>query len=298
MMQEIHSSSPIAVVGAAGQLGSELCRQLGDAAIPLDLPDFDITKRQQVLSVLTQRQPAAVINAAGFTHVDRAEHEALLCAALNDIAVTHLTAACELMDCPLVQMSTDYVFGKDFHRSIPYAETDLPGPLNVYGESKLAGERSAAIFPWCFIVRTCGLYGEPGIMTRNANFVDKILELANTRSQIRVVKDQCCCPTYVPHLARSVLYLIRTMEFGTYHIVNPGGLTWYEFATEIVRQAGLSCSIIPTSSSEFGAAAVRPSYSVLDTAKYQALGGPPLPPWPEALQTFLRARCVPVGNEH
>ncbi len=165
----------IAVTGCGGQLGSVLCRLLGEAALPLDVPEFDLTDRGRVRSVLLAQSPSAVINTAAYTQVDRAEQDVERCLRINSEGVGHLAGVCRELDCPLVQISTDYVFGLDTTRSSPYREDDEPGPQGVYAQSKLGGERQAAAWQRHLIVRTCGLYGRPGPKTPGGNFVNTML---------------------------------------------------------------------------------------------------------------------------
>ena len=280
----------IVVTGSGGQLGSELCRQLGSGAVGLDLPDFDLTDRDWVVRTLTEIAPQAVINAAGFTQVDKAEEQVELCRAVNVQGVAHLAEACRRLDCPLVEISTDYVFGGDAGRRVPYRETDEPRPLGVYGRSKLEGERRAAMWHKRYIVRTCGLYGRPGPRW-GGNFVETMLRRGAEGKRLGVVRDQHCTPSYVPHVARAVRFLVGTDAYGTYHVVNRGETTWHDFAAELFRQAGLDVRLEPITTSEYGAAAPRPGYSVLDTGKYHALhGAPPMPRWEEALAEYLAVR--------
>ena len=279
----------IAITGAGGQLGSELCRQLGVAAWPLDVPEFDLTDRESVRRALATVQPTAVVNTAAYTLVDRAEQDAERCWKINAEGVGYLADACRELDCPLVQISTDYVFGRDTTRTRPYREEDEPGPAGVYAESKLGGERQAAAWPKHVIVRTCGLYGFPGPKTAGGNFVDTMLRLGRERGHLRVVDDQHCTPSYVPHVARAVAFLARAGAYGAFHVVNSGATTWHDFADEIFRQAGLKVALERITTAQYGAVAPRPGYSVLDTAKYHALGGPPMPSWQEALRERLQA---------
>jgi len=280
----------VAVTGSGGQLGSELCRQLGSEAVGLDLPEFDLTDRDRVVDRLTQIGAQAVINTAGFTQVDEAERQAERCWAVNAEGVGHLVEACRRLDCPLVEISTDYVFGVDAGRPVPYRETDEPRPAGVYARSKLEGERRAAEWHKHYVVRTCGLYGRAGPCSRG-NFVETVLRLAAEGKRLRVVRDQHCTPSYVPHVARAVRFLVGTEAFGTYHVVNSGETTWYDFAVEMLRQAALDVRPEPITTAEYGAAAPRPGYSVLDTSKYHALGGAPaMPRWEVALAEYLAAR--------
>lgn len=281
---------PIAVTGAGGQLGSELCRQLGTEAAGLDVPEFDLTDPDGLLRQLLLIRPRAVINTAAYTQVDKAEEDAERCRAVNAEGVAHLVEACRRMDCPLVQISTDYVFGADAGRTTPYRETDAPGPQGVYARSKLQGERHAAAWPKHFIVRTCGLYGRPGPRSAG-NFVETMLRLGRERDRLRVVDDQHCTPSYVPHVARAVSFLLGTTAYGTYHVVNAGQTTWYAMAAEIFRLASLPVVLERITATQYGAAAPRPRYSVLDTAEYDALPGRPvMPPWQSALVEYLASR--------
>lgn len=200
----------IAVTGAYGQLGGELCRQLGARAIPLDIDTLDLTDGRAVVERITSLQPEAVINCAAYTAVDRAETEPEKCRAVNAVAVEHLTLACGKLDCPLVQISTDYVFGAEPPPSPrPWREDDPVFPQGVYARTKLEGERIAALHKKHWIVRTCGLYARP-TDARAANFVKTMLRLGASKSELRIVNDQHCTPTYVPHLARAIQFLLDT----------------------------------------------------------------------------------------
>ena len=280
----------IAVTGAEGQLGTELCRQLGGEAVGLDLPGFDLTDRDRVLGTLAEIRPRAVINTAAYTQVDRAENEVEACRAVNADGVDHLVETCRELDCTLLQLSTDYVFGGETGRRTPYRETDPPDPQGVYARTKLEGERHAARWQKHFIVRTCGLYGPPGRRS-SGNFVETMLRLASSRQDLRVVGDQRCTPSYVPHVARAIRFLLGTVAYGTYHVVNSGETTWYDLAGEVFRLTGTEVRLEPISTAQYGAPAPRPSYSVLDTGKYHALPGrPAMPTWQEAVAEYLHAR--------
>ncbi|HVX10375.1 MAG TPA: dTDP-4-dehydrorhamnose reductase [Pirellulales bacterium] len=284
----------IAITGSGGQLGQELCRQLGSAAIALDLPEFDLTDASRVRQTLAELRPQAVINTAAFTQVDRAEEQSELCWQINSTGVGHVTSVCRELAVPLVQISTDYVFGGDAHRARPYREEDRPDPQGVYARSKLGGEEQAAGWPQHIIVRTCGLYGKPGPKTPAGNFVDTMLRLARQGKSLRVVADQHCTPSYVPHVARALLFLLEHRHFGLYHVVNGGATTWYDFAQEIFRQAGLGVSVERITTAQYGARAPRPPFSVLDTSKYHRLGGPEMPSWQQGLAEYLSATTRPA----
>jgi len=315
-------SMRIVITGSQGQLGVELCRQFGAEGsagqiqagsenasesgsvtsepgrvasepgrvapvVGLDLPDFDLTDRDCVLTTLVRLRPEVVINTAAFTQVDKAEQDPALCRRVNVDGVKHLVDACRELDSTLVQISTDYVFGRDASRTAPYRETDEPGPLGVYGQTKLDAERLVAHWPKHFIVRTCGLYGRLGPRSAG-NFVATMLRLGAAGRSLRVVYDQHCTPSYVPHVARAIRFLAGTTEYGAYHVVNTGATTWYEFAREVFRQAGLDVPIEPITTGEYGALAPRPAYSVLDAGKYHSLDGcPAMASWQDALTEYL-----------
>jgi dTDP-4-dehydrorhamnose reductase len=283
---EIHRA--IAVLGSDGQLGSELVGRLGDSAVALTRRDGELSDARAMRSVLLRLAPTAVINAAGYTQVDRAEQEAQQCMRVNADAVEALAGVCAELDCPLVQISSDYVFGGDTERLRPYREDDRPAPVSVYGRSKWAGEQAAATWKKHLIVRTCGLYG-PRNKPQQANFVDTILRLADERDVLRVVNDQRCTPSYVRDVAAAVLFLLDRELTGIYHAVNTGSTSWYDFAREVLRLRGKNTPIEPISSAQFGARAARPGYSVLDTAKYHLAGGPAMPSWAAALAEYLVA---------
>lgn len=285
----------IAIAGGRGQLGYELSRQLGSRAWPLDRYTLEISNRDSVIAGLLQLQPSAIINAAAFTNVDLAESEPDRCHVVNGTAVSYLVDACHMLDCPLVQVSTDYVFGGENERQTPYQEHDVPSPINVYGHSKLQGEQYAARHDKHFIVRTCGLYGARPPGTPPHDFVETMLALSRKRPTLRVVNDQYCTPSYVGHVAQAILSLLGTSGYGTYHVVNEGSTTWYQFAVETFRLCGVATQVEPIPSSAWVAAARRPSYSVLDTSKYQALFGP-LPKWQDALAEYLNEHHATSGS--
>jgi len=288
----------VVVTGANGQLGGEICRQLGKDAIGLDIDTLDLTTGPAVQGRLFGLKPDLVINCAAYTQVDRAESEPEMCEAVNAAAVRNLVRACRRLDCPLVQISTDYVFAGYASGSRPWREDDPPKPRGVYSESKYHAEQAAAGLEKHLIVRTCGLYAR--LSDRRAkNFVRTMLRLAAHGGEIKVVNDQQCTPSYVPHVARAVLFLAgltgnQPAPWGIYHVTNTGQTTWYEFAAEIFRLVGREVVLQPITSAEHGAPAPRPRYSVLDTSKYHSLGGPAMPDWRSALAECLSEGGSPV----
>jgi len=281
----------ILVTGAAGQLGAELCRLLAAEAVGVDVDTLDLTDRAAVLETLRRLTPRAVIHCAAYTQVDQAETDAARCRAVNVTAVESLAEVCRELDSPLVQISTDYLFAGSPGIGRPWREDDTPAPTGVYAVTKLEGEQAAAACPKHIIVRTCGLYARP-LNLRARNFVKTILRLARTQPKLRVVDDQRCTPTYVPHLARAIVYILGTngtssAPWGIYNVTNSGETTWCKFAREIVRLAGFDVPVEPIATAEFAAPAPRPAYSVLDTTAYHRLGGPVMPGWKEALGEYF-----------
>jgi dTDP-4-dehydrorhamnose reductase len=281
----------VVVTGAAGQLGAELCHLLGSAAVPIDLDRLDLAHAPSVAKTIPELAPDVVINCAAYTQVDHAESDPGVCRMVNAMAVKYLADACSKLDCPLVQISTDYVFAGSNNTSRPRSEEDPPGPLGIYAVTKYEGEQAAARHAKHIIVRTCGLYARPSHQEAR-NFVKTIFRFARSRPQLRVVSDQHCTPSYVPHLARAVLFLAgaetgQAAPWGLYHVTNQGATTWYDFAREIVRLAGIDVEIVPISTAEYGAAAPRPAYSVLDTTKYHRLSGPAMPDWRVGLAEYF-----------
>lgn len=280
----------IAVTGAGGQLGWELCRQLRDRALPLDRQRLDVTDRDAVVGLLVEARPSAIINCAAYTAVDKAEQEVAAARRANADAVGYLVEACRQIDCPLVQVSTDYLFGSPSESRQPRQEDDPLFAQGMYARTKQEGEQLARQWTKHFIVRTCGLYGRAAPGKKPNNFVETMLRLARDRDALRIVDDQYCTPTYVPHLARAILFLLTTDAYGTYHVTNTGGVNWHGFAAEIFRQAGKAMRLDRITTAEYNAPAPRPSFSVLDTRKYHALGGPAMPDWKDALAEYLAAR--------
>lgn len=233
-------------------------------------------------------QPDAVIHCAAWTDVDGAElpenREQVF--AVNRDSTQNVAEASRDHGCKLLYVTTDYVFDGTYPAPYP-ADCDRFAPLNVYGQSKLAGERAVCgTLTQHFIVRTSWLYGAGG-----KNFVRTMLQLSRTHDTLRVVCDQVGTPTYVPDLARLLADMVETDRYGRYNAVNSGGyVSWYDFACEIFRAAGIPMTVLPVTTEEYGRSlAVRPHNSRLDTAKLAAAGFRPLPDWQDALARYLAA---------
>jgi len=283
----------VAVIGANGQLGTDLIRVLKGAnrfePIPLTRPYFDVRNASQVLEVLIDLKPDVVINTAAFTRVDDCEDQPALAFEVNTLGTRNVAIACAELKCVLVHLSTDYVF--DGKKREPYTEEDLPNPINVYGVSKLAGEHFVrSISQKYYIIRTSGLYGVAGSSGKGGNFVETMIRLAKEGKPIRVVNDQVLSPTYTLDLAYKVVELMPTEAYGLYHITNSGQCSWYEFAGKIFKLLGLEPNFGPIVTKEFGARARRPAYSVLSNEKLINIGLGFLRSWPEALKAYLEEK--------
>src|SRR5579883_3353954 len=285
-----------AVLGSAGQLGRDLCPRLPGEVVPLTRQQIDLARPETIRPVLADLRPDVVVNCAAYNFVDKAEGEPDAAFAINAWGVRELAAVCRDLDCVLVHFSTDYVFGLDDGRKIPYRESDAPGPVSVYGLSKLAGEYVVrALCPRHFVVRTCGLYGVWGSGGKGGNFVETMLRVAGMGKPLRVVADQVCTPSFTVDVASATIALLGTTRYGLYHVTNAESCTWHDFAAAIFAGAGVQADLTPISSAEFGAAARRPSFSVLANDALRAAGVAPPRPWREALQVYLEERKRKTG---
>ncbi len=278
----------IALFGADGQLGMDLQKALSAHRVEaLTYQDLDILDRPRVAEKLAAVAPAWVINAAAYTNVDWCESNDLKAFQVNAVGVRHIAECSSPRDSRLIQISTDYVF--DGRKSEPYIESDAPGPLNVYGITKLAGEYYAMSgHPKCYVVRTSGLYGTHACWGKRRNFVDTMLALAAEKDEIRVVCDEVLTPTFTEDLAEQIRVLIESEPPpGIYHATNAGECSWFEFAKTVFDLAGKTVRLEKTTAAEWKAPARRPAYSVLENAglKREALDA--MPHWKDALARYL-----------
>jgi dTDP-4-dehydrorhamnose reductase len=253
----------VLVTGSEGMLAQDLISALkeNNEMMPLSKQEADITQKDAVIKSIKGNAPDIVINCAAYTKVDTAEEERDRAFQVNGIGVQNLACACAEMQIPLCHISTDYVF--DGRKNKPYTPFDAANPLSIYGESKLAGEKYIQwILNKFYIVRTSGLYGRG-----DNNFVMTILRLAKERREVKVITDQICSPTSTLNLSAGIRKLIESGSFGIYHIADDSGdgISWFDYAREIVSTAGIRADIIPVTSEEFPRSAKRPAYSVLDT---------------------------------
>jgi dTDP-4-dehydrorhamnose reductase len=286
----------VLLIGANGQLGSDLQQALlaaGHEVIASRHAELDVTDPHSVRDALAMHQPAAVVNTAAYHKVDEVEQNPDRAFAVNAIAPFRLAQACKEIGAATMFISTDYVFGHDRDRRTPYAEQDAPGPVNVYGASKLAGEyltRSAWTNHW--VVRTSGLYGVRGASGKGGNFVELMLRLAGEGKPIRVVDDQRLTPTCTVDLARALVLLLESGKYGLFHVTGEGDCSWHEFAAKIFALAGLSPDLTPVPTSAFPTVAARPVYSVLAKAGLAQAGLPAMRPWQDALRDYLQTRSA------
>ena len=280
----------VLVTGSKGQLGYDVIKELRSRrheALGFDLPELDITDEAAVQAVFDRVKPDAVIHCAAWTAVDAAEESGNIAKvfAVNEGGTRNLAAACKRTGAKLLYLSTDYVF--DGQGSAPWgADETRFAPLNEYGKSKLAGENAVReLLQTYFIVRIAWVFGKNG-----KNFVKTMLRLSESHDTLRVVCDQVGTPTYTPDLARLLVDMIETDKYGVYHATNEGGfLSWYDFASAIMQEAGKHTKVIPVITAEYGLSkASRPFNSRLDKSKLKENGFEPLPDWRDALKRYLK----------
>lgn len=291
----LYMKKHIAVIGANGQLGTDLCEVLKDDSTfsftPLTHKDIEITDLSSIKNALEPINPTLVINTAAYNRVDDAEKNTETAFQINAFANKYLSSYCGEKDITLVAISTDYVFGLDDKRNAPYRETDCPGPVNAYGLSKLTGEYFVQYYlQKYFIVRTCGLFGKVGSSGKGGNFVELMLKLAREKGHVRVVDDQIVTPTHTLDLAKQILQLIKTDTFGLYHASAEGECSWYKFAKVIFTLTNTNVKIEPVSSDAFVTAAKRAKYSVLENEKLKQLGINVMRPWKDGLRDYLKEK--------
>ncbi|MFC5401768.1 dTDP-4-dehydrorhamnose reductase [Cohnella soli] len=274
----------VLVTGGGGQLGQELAhlKSSGVRLIALNREQLDITDAEQCREVISHHRPNAVIHAAAYTAVDRAETEPEAAWKINVEGTRNVAEASESVGAKLTYVSTDYVFNGTAVR--PYAEYDTTSPRTVYGKTKLEGEKVAsAIHSKLFITRTSWVYGRYG-----NNFVKTMLQLGAQGRELSVVADQIGSPTYTYDLATFLLELTKSDRYGTYHATGSGKCSWYEFAQAIFEEAGMhEVNVSPCTTEQYPRPASRPAYSVLGNDALIAAGLQPLRHWRDALKHFM-----------
>ena len=271
----------ILIAGAQGQLGCALQQALaGNDLILKDLPDFDLTQAD-CESQIVAAHPSVILHVGAYTNVDGAEQEPDRAMAVNAQGTIDVARAAATLKARLIYVSTDYVF--DGTQTTPYSEEDAPHPINIYGESKRAGEIAAlAGYPNTLVVRTAGLYGHAG-----RNFVKTMMKLASEKPFLEVVGDQRGCPTNADDLALALKDLIPSDLRGICHVTNGGDCTWHEFAETIITLMGISTPVRAITTEQIGRRARRPPYSVLAQDRLGTVQGL-LPHWKDALARFMK----------
>ena len=280
----------VAVIGSAGQLGTDLVDILEKAG---NYEVFGLAHREMecgdpisIENGLKKIRPDVVINCAAFVRVDDAESRPEEAFRVNGIGALNVAKACAELDALCVYVSTDYVF--DGTKGAPYTETDTPHPINVYGSSKLAGEHLIqATCPRWLIVRMASLFGRAGSSGKGGNFIETILAKAKAGEPLRLVNDIRMSPTYTRDAAQALEGLLCQSAAGVFHWANAGNCTWYEFACKALEFVGLSCNVEPISSSNYPMQARRPRNSSLESTKLDRFLQGARRPWDEALKNYL-----------
>lgn len=274
----------VLVTGTKGQLGYDVVNELekrGHTAVAVDIEEMDITDAVSVERVITEAEVEAVIHCAAYTAVDAAEDNVEICRRVNAEGTKNIAKVCKKLDLKMIYISTDYVFDGEGER--PWEPDDERHPLNVYGQTKYEGELAVEKYlEKYFIVRIAWVFGVNG-----KNFIKTMLKLSETHEELNVVDDQVGSPTYTYDLAILLVDMVESDKYGRYHATNEGLCTWYEFAKEIFRQAGVEVKVNPVTSDMFPAKAKRPKNSRMSKEKLDANGFHRLPTWQDALERYL-----------
>jgi dTDP-4-dehydrorhamnose reductase len=282
----------ILITGANGQLGNELkvvSRNFyGYDFIFSDIDSLDITDPEKTADYIKKSRPDWIINCAAYNLVDKAESEPDTAMLINGLAVKNITEVIKGTECRFIHISSDYVY--DGKSNVPYNEYSHPDPLSAYGRSKLAGEKFALLHSGSMIIRTSWLYSSFG-----NNFVKTILKLAREKEQLEVVFDQTGSPTYAADLAEAVIKIVSgvirnqfALNAGIYNYSNEGVCSWYDFASEIIMDAGLTCRVKPVLAKDFKQEARRPAYSVMDKNKIKDTYDLSIPHWSTSLKKCMK----------
>jgi dTDP-4-dehydrorhamnose reductase len=283
------------ITGASGQLGHALYRCLvnnNQYKLYLSrsshadeyISSLDITEQAAVDAYVDECKPDIIINCAAMTAVDLCESEQDKAYRINALGPKYLALAAERNGAKLIHLSTDFVF--DGNASQPYTEEDTPNPISIYGKTKQAGDEFVQqLCKKHFIIRNAWMYGE------GKNFVGTMLRLAETNNKIRVVADQFGTPTSALEVAKVIIYLMETDEYGIYHATCEGFTSWYEFAVTIFKEAGIKVEVEPIPTSEYPSPAKRPAYSVLDNKALRERHGYIMPDWKKALHEYMVELC-------
>ena len=277
----------ILVTGSTGQLGSDVVKELlkrGYSTLSPNRSEFNLCSEDSIINYILNSNCEAIVHCAAYTQVDKAEDEKDLCIKINATATKHIVKCAKILDIPMIYISTDYVF--DGTKDGKYTENDETNPINIYGESKLAGEKYVQeILDKYYIVRTSWVFNING-----KNFIETMLRLSKANNQLSIVNDQIGSPTYTKDLSRLLVDMIETNKYGLYHATNEGYCSWYEFADTIFKLANINIDIKAINSNEYASRAKRPLNSKLSKDKLIEFGFKPLPHWEDALKDYLIRR--------
>ena len=283
----------IIVIGANGQLGRDIASAFcaaGDTVVGLCHTDLEVADAHSVAKAMRNHSAQVIVNTAAMHHVERCEQDIAKAYAVNAIGARNLAEIANEMGALLIHVSTDYVF--DGHKCSPYEESDPPLPLNVYGNTKLAGEyfvRSLAVKHQ--VLRTSGLYGKHPCRAKGGlNFVELMLKLAREKGKVRVVTDEFVTPTFTVDLAEQIVALSRTNAVGLFHASAEGSCSWLEFAREIFSVTNTQVDLQAASTGEFPAKVPRPKYSVLENHALRYLGLNRFQPWQNGLRRYFKLK--------
>ena len=277
----------ILVTGSTGQLGSDVVKELlkrGYSTLSPNRSEFNLCSEDSIRNYILNSNCEAIVHCAAYTQVDKAEDEKDLCIKINATATKHIVKCAKILDIPMIYISTDYVF--DGTKDGEYTENDETNPINIYGESKLAGEKYVQeILDKYYIVRTSWVFNING-----KNFIETMLRLSKANNQLSIVNDQIGSPTYTKDLSRILVDMLETSKYGLYHATNEGYCSWYEFADTIFKLANINIDIKAINSNEYASRAKRPLNSKLSKDKLIEYGFKPLPHWEDALKDYLIRR--------
>lgn len=277
----------ILVTGSTGQLGSDVVKELlkrGYSTLSPNRSEFNLCSEDSIRNYILNSNCEAIVHCAAYTQVDKAEDEKDLCIKINATATKHIVKCAKILDIPMIYISTDYVF--DGTKDGEYTENDETNPINIYGESKLAGEKYVQeILDKYYIVRTSWVFNING-----KNFIETMLRLSKANNQLSIVNDQIGSPTYTKDLSRLLVDMLETSKYGLYHATNEGYCSWYEFADTIFKLANINIDIKAINSNEYASRTKRPLNSKLSKDKLIEYGFKPLPHWEDALKDYLIRR--------
>ena len=277
----------ILVTGSTGQLGSDVVKELlkrGYSTLSPNRSELNLCSEDNIRNYILNSNCEAIVHCAAYTQVDKAEDEKDLCIKINATATKHIVKCAKILDIPMIYISTDYVF--DGTKDGKYTENDETNPINIYGESKLAGEKYVQeILDKYYIVRTSWVFNING-----KNFIETMLRLSKANNQLSIVNDQIGSPTYTKDLSRLLVDMLETSKYGLYHATNEGYCSWYEFANTIFKLANINIDIKAINSNEYASRAKSPMNSKLSKDKLIEYGFKPLPHWEDALKDYFIRR--------